>query len=151
MSKVLSRVKSPVVLGGIGSLILTIALFFAEGGFANMNPLYIVGLAVGGGLIVYGLIKEASKEKLQVTEVITKENLTAILEKLKGRGRLEDISPVEADLILAMSIELESTHGYNDITGLLADRASDVPLNELKARPCSHCGIPRNQRGKHHE
>lgn len=64
-------------------------------------------------------------------------------------GRLEDVSPVESEFILAMSIELQSIHGYNDLTGLFADRASGVPLNELKTRPCSQCGIPRNQKGKH--
>ena len=74
-----------------------------------------------------------------------------LLEKLKATGKLEDISPEEANLILAMSIELDSRHGYNDLTGLFADRASGIPLNELKTRPCSQCGIPRNQRGNHHE
>lgn len=66
-------------------------------------------------------------------------------------GGLEGISPEAANLILAMSIEIDVVHGYNDLTGLFADRASGVPLNELKTRPCSQCGIPRNQRGKHRE
>jgi hypothetical protein len=71
--------------------------------------------------------------------------------KSKITGRLEDVSPVESEFILAMSIELESIHGWNDLTGLFADRASGIPLNELKTRPCSQCGVPRNQRGNHHE
>jgi hypothetical protein len=44
------------VAGGVGSLIVTLVIFFAEGGFENMNPWYIVGLVVGSGLIVYGLV-----------------------------------------------------------------------------------------------
>ena len=72
-----------------------------------------------------------------------------LLEKFKATGRVEDISQGDIDVLFLMSIELEGRHGYNDCTGLLADRASGVPLNELKTRPCSQCGIPRNQRGKH--
>ena len=67
----------------------------------------------------------------------------------KIAGGLEGIPPKDANLILAMSIEIDVVHGYNDLTGLLADRASGVPLNELKTRPCSQCGVPRNQRGNH--
>ena len=74
-----------------------------------------------------------------------------LLKKLKTTGTLENVSPQDTRLILLMSIGVDSRHGYNDLTGLFADRASGVPLNELKTRPCSQCGIPRNQRGKHRE
>jgi hypothetical protein len=138
----LRKLKSPAVAGGIGSLIVTLVIFFAEGGFKNMNPWYIVGLVVGIGLIVYGLVTNNSN----LIGVKTRAK-----ERLRINGGSESISPEDANLILVMSIELDSIHGYNDLTGLFADRASGVPLNELKTRPCSQCGIPRNQRGKHHE
>jgi hypothetical protein len=138
----LRKLKSPAVAGGIGSLIVTLAIFFAEGGFKNMNPWYIVGLVIGIGLIVYGLVTNNS-------------SLIGVKTRAKERPRIdggtENISPEDANLILAMSIELDSIHGYNDLTGLFADRASGIPLNELKTRPCSQCGVPRNQRGKHRE
>ena len=104
-----------------------------------MNPWYIVGLVVGIGLIVYGL-------------VTNNDNVVGVKTRAKERprinGGLENISPEDANLILAMSIELDSVHGHNDLTGLFADRASGIPLNELTTRPCSRCGVPRNQRGK---
>jgi hypothetical protein len=115
-------------------------------------------LAFGLVMLALGLIEWARKTRSQkqiIIGLLRREHTEAImpesLAKLKTTGTLDDISSEEANLILAMSIELESRHGYNDITGLFADRASGVPLNELKTRPCSQCGIPRNQKGKHGE
>jgi len=55
--RVISKLKSPLFLIGIGTLILTIVIFFAQGGFHNMNPWYIVFLVISIGLIIYGLVK----------------------------------------------------------------------------------------------
>jgi hypothetical protein len=57
MQRMLSMLKSPPVIGGIGTLILTFVIFFAEGGGKNMNPWYIVGFVIGSGLIIYGLVR----------------------------------------------------------------------------------------------
>lgn len=149
-----SGLKSPLFIGGIGTLILTLAIFFAQGGFENMNPLYVLGFVVGIGLIVYGLIKADSKEKSLATEVtalsnvVTKESLTKALEGMKRRGKLENISPLEKDWILAKSLEMTWVHGHEDFFQLLAEIADDIPLSELMTRPCSRCGVPRNQKGK---
>jgi hypothetical protein len=67
---------------------------------------------------------------------------------LKATGKLEDISRGDALWIMGKSILMQNSHGHDDFWGLTADRASNVPLNELMARPCSQCGIPRNQRSK---
>jgi hypothetical protein len=83
----------------------------------------------------------------EYTETIKPE----ILKKLKATGRLEDVSQEDSLWIVARGIEMQASHGYNDVMGLFADRASGVPLNELMTKPCSDCGVPRNQRGKHHE
>ena len=106
-------------------------------------------------MLVLGIIEWVQKSRQQSDNITKLEHGIKLLRQerteamLKTTGRLEDVSPVETDLIIAMSIELEGRHGYNDFTGLLADRASGVPLNELKIRPCSQCGIPRNQKGNH--
>lgn len=117
----------------------------------------IILLGFGLSMMVWGIIEWARKtrQQKQTIELLKQERTEAIKSdlfgKLKTTGRAEDISQGDIDVILLMSIELEGRHGYNDFTGLLADRASGVPLNELKTRPCSQCGIPRNQRGKHRE
>jgi hypothetical protein len=121
--------------------------------------IYILIILLGFGLwmMVWGIIEWVRKthQQKQTIELLRQERIETIkpdlLGKLVSDGRLENISQGDVDLILLMSIEVESRHGYNDLTGLLADRANGVPLNELKARPCSQCGIPRNQRGKHRE
>jgi hypothetical protein len=107
-----------------------------------------VGIPVGVAITLTGifLVIRAYRSKAK-----SKESVADTLEKARITGRLEDVSRVESEFILAKSIELEAIHGYNDLLGLFADRASGVPLNELSTRPCSQCGIPRNQRGKHDE
>jgi len=113
-----------------------------------------VGIPVGVVITLLGVILVIRayhgkvREKFEINTEVDKENLIATLKGLKNTGRLEDVSPADVDLILLMSIELAGKHGHNDLTGLLADRASGVPLNELKIKPCSQCGIPRNQNSK---
>jgi len=106
-----------------------------------------VGIPIGIAITLTGifLIIRARHTKAQ------REDIAGTLEQLRIAGRLEDVSPQDANLILLMSIDLEARHGHNDITALLADRASNVPLNELKTRLCSQCGIPRNQKSKKNE
>jgi len=60
IQRMVSMLKSPSIIGGIGTLILTFVLFFAGGGADNMNPWYIVGFVIGGGLIIYGLVRGSS-------------------------------------------------------------------------------------------
>jgi hypothetical protein len=154
VSKMVNALKSPAVISGIGTLILTIAIFFAQGGFQNMNLWYIVGFVVGAGLIIYGLVKEVSKEKLQdvavqsLGNVVTKESLTKTLKGVKRTGKLENISPLETDWVIAKTLEMTWAHGHDDFFQLLAEIADDIPLSELMARPCSRCGIPRNKKGR---
>jgi hypothetical protein len=98
--------------------------------------------------VIYWRNRKKTKEQL----VALAEGISPDLsEKLKATGRLEDISQGDALWIMAKSIEMQAKHGYNDLLELFADRASGIPLNELMTRPCSQCGIPRNQRGKHSE
>jgi len=105
MQRTVSILKSPLVISGIGALILTLIIFFAEGGHQNMNPWYIVGFVVGGGLIIYGLIKEASKEKPQnydhksyVSKMITDSKATQLL---KLPNALKDLRQLDMELAFA--------------------------------------------------
>jgi hypothetical protein len=98
-------------------------------------------LGVGLSMMVWGIIEWARKTRQQ----------EHVIEELKTTGRLEDVSQQDALWIVARGIEMQVSHGYNDIMGLFADRAHSIPLNELMTRPCSQCGIPRNQRGNHYE
>lgn len=54
------RFMHPLAFGGYGTIILTIVIFFAQGGFGDMTPLtslYIIGLIIGIGLILYSVLK----------------------------------------------------------------------------------------------
>lgn len=56
-----SRLTHATALGGYGTIITTIIIFFAQGGFVKMPPLsyllYSVGLIIGLGLILYSVLK----------------------------------------------------------------------------------------------
>lgn len=129
----------------------------------------LIGLLVFGlVMLVLGIIEWVGKSRGQ-KEIIVKQNADItklehdiellrqeraeaikpdLLEKLKATGRLEDISRGDALWIMGKTILMQTSHGHDDFWGLTADRASGVPLNELMARPCSQCGIPRNQKSK---
>jgi len=109
--RTVSILKSPAVIGGIGALVVTIVMFFAQGGFQNMNPWYIVGLVVGIGLIVYGLIKAELKEKpLEQEEQVGK--TYELNELVKGIPTLiTDIDKRHAELI---QIELDKRIAIGD-------------------------------------
>jgi hypothetical protein len=54
------RFISRTAIGGYGTIIITLIIFFAQGGFGKMTPLtslYIVGLVIGSGLILYSVVK----------------------------------------------------------------------------------------------
>lgn len=59
------RFLNPTAVGGYGTIIVTLIIFFAQGGFGKMTPLtalYIIGLIIGFGLILYGVVHQP-KEK----------------------------------------------------------------------------------------
>lgn len=94
------RFLNPTAIGGYGTIILTLVIFFVQGGFGKMTPvtyLYIIGLVVGIGLIVYGLIKANSdKEKLQKqglnTIVPTLEKMDSLLREQALKESKEPIN-----------------------------------------------------------
>jgi hypothetical protein len=106
-----------------------------------------VGIPVGVVVTLAGAILVIRAHRAG-TRPRGKKDLTGTLERPIIAGRLDDVSQADSEFILAKSIELEAIHGHNDLLGLFADRASGVPLNELSTRPCTHCGIPRNQKSQ---
>jgi hypothetical protein len=62
------------------------------------------------------------------------------------KGSLDDVPSQDKLLIQAMAMDMAIVHGHLDLDGLLADRASGIPLNELKRQPCSVCGVPRDRK-----
>ncbi len=58
--------RNPAVITGFGTLIVTLVIFFAQGGFGEMTHrayLYLIGLIIGVGMIIYGIIKTASQDR----------------------------------------------------------------------------------------
>jgi hypothetical protein len=88
LQTVVRRLKSPPLTGGIGTLILTIVIFFAQGGFRNTSPWYAVGLVIGSSLIIYDRIKSSDTAPLlkttprQASELSLTDALTAMHRRL---------------------------------------------------------------------
>jgi len=125
-----SKLKSPTVLGGFGTVILTTIIFFAQGGFINMNPLYIVGFAVGLGLIIYGLVKIEPVEKHKtVTNPLEdiKSDLTTmnICEREIAIKKGKQPCPEEA----AIQISDDFTALFGDITTFAISIIQNIIIN----------------------
>lgn len=59
------RFTHPIAIGGYGTIIVTLVIFFAQGGFGKMTlltTLYIIGLIIGVGLILYSAFKSIPNE-----------------------------------------------------------------------------------------
>jgi hypothetical protein len=137
---------SPKTVGFAIPLLVGVALEI--GGWVNHAVAYAF-FAVSFVWLVFALAywRKHRKNEAQL-EVLAEAIKPDLLEKLKATGKLENISQGDALWIVARNIEMQARHGHDDLLELFADRASGVPLNELMTRPCSQCGIPRNQRGK---
>jgi hypothetical protein len=107
----------------------------------------IIGCVIAGiVLIIQGKQEENDKQRQESV----RQETTSIKPQ---EGSLDTVTSEDRRLIMSMAMDMLLTHGHMDLTGLLADRASGVPLNELMTRNCSEsgCGIPRNQRVKRRE
>lgn len=74
---------NPTALGGYGTIILTVVIFLAQKGFGKMIPLtslYIIGLVIGCGLVLYSVLKIHSDVKLASNKGI--ESIVPVLEKM---------------------------------------------------------------------
>ena len=128
-----------------------VVLFFATGisiivGFWHENKILKANTAIPTSNTVVISDSVATYEQIKKTVIadIQSGNI-----KIKGvmPYRLEDLSKKDVAFIKVLSEQMEAEigHGHGDILGLLADRASGVPINELINSNCSICKKPRNQ------
>jgi len=108
----------------------------------------IISSVVGLIMIGYGIRKKDDKGKLIETQQLSVEPPTEPVVQLQ-EGSIDTVTLQDRRFIrLELSVPMQWRHGHMDTEGLLADRASGVPLNELLARNCSRCGVPRNKKGR---
>ena len=137
---------SPNEKYGIAIELFGLALGVVQQMTGAMPPLLgwsVVGVCVIAGivLIIHGKQERNAKQKQELGS-------QEIVSIKPQEGSLDTVTAQDRLLIEAMAMDMIITHGHMDMLGLLADRASGIPLNELMTRNCSECGIPRNQRGK---
>jgi hypothetical protein len=145
--------QTVLILEAINAIIAIIVniehLELAGLGVVYLNYIFI-GLFVAGFLLLYINSEKVKKEIEHKVYAQVRKDIEAL--GLKGnevlKGRIDDVSSGDRDLIVLMDIEMGWKHGHGDLTGLFADRASGVPLNELMARNCNQCGMPRNEKSK---
>ena len=104
-------------------------------------PVVIVFVIIGIVLIIHG------RRGNNVRQGKETDSLEAIANEPQA-GSLDTVTRQDRLLIQGMAVSMITTHGHMDLIGLLADRASGIPLNELMTRNCSDCGIPRNQKSR---
>lgn len=115
---------------------------------AYWNVVFMV-LVLIGFLAVYFSIEEIRKEIEEKVYQQVKKDIEGVKTGEAIKGSLDSVSLSDRYLIIALSISMGINHKHGgDLVGLLADRASGVPLNELMTRECSVCGIPRNKKSK---
>ena len=105
----------------------------------------IIGISSASGLLLigYGIGRgNNGREQLEVNQSLSR------LDIKKQDGSIESVTEGDLAFLSGLMITMKWDHGHPDIEGLLADRASGVPLNELKTRNCSRCGVPRNKKGR---
>ena len=102
----------------------------------------IIGCVIAGiVLIIQGKEEGNGKQRQE----LDRQEMASIKPQ---EGSLDTVTSQDRRLIMSMAMDMLLKHGHMDLTGLLADGASGIHLNELMARNCSECGIPRNRRGK---
>ena len=108
-----------------------------------------IGIPVGVVITSFGifLVVRAYRGKTKYRESKEKPQIDNVSSKPQ-EGSLDTVTIQDRYLILSWSIGMIITHGHRDERGLLADRASGIPLNKLMSMPCSECTEPRNKRGK---
>jgi len=102
-----------------------------------------------GFLVLYFLFQSTENAIKRDVYAHVRADIDEKLKELKPQeGSLDNVTQQDRKLIIAFAMDMILKHGHMDIPGLLADRASGVPLNELMAGKCQQCGTPRNQKSK---
>lgn len=130
------------------------ALFSAVGGWAlqyvtPLTPMPAAIIAIVAFICMTIAIYKAELFGRKEDQPIQRE--IDLQEKIKFQdGSLNSVTTQDRQLILKMAIDMQIAHGHNDFIGMLADRASGVPLNKIMSRECSECndGSLRNKKAK---
>lgn len=113
---------------------------------ASWNVVFM-GLVLIGFLVVYFSIEGIRKEIEEKVYQQVRKDVERVVTGKSIRGSLDSVSLSDRHFIIGLSVRMGINHKHGgDLQGLLADRASGVPLNELMTRECSICGIPRNRK-----
>jgi hypothetical protein len=104
----------------------------------------IIFLILIGGFAL--LFWDSNSSEKHIREMVVKE-VTKIQNDLKPKeGTIESVTSEDREHIIYLIRDMKIIHKHSDLTGLIADRASGIPLNELMQRNCSRCGQPRNKK-----
>lgn len=108
------------------------------------SVIILISAISGVFLIGYGLGKEKGEGAGSTAPQSATDSVSAVQD-----GSIESVTAGDVSFIVSrLGIPMSWDHGHGDIEGLIADRASGIPLNELMQRACSRCGVPRNQGGR---
>lgn len=132
-----------VWLAVANALFFVVGIFIIVGFWRENNRLRKVGMTTtttGNTVVVtqnYEQIKKSVIADIQAGKI-----------KVKGmiNARIENVSKADKAFLRLLAWEMKFRHGHTDASGLLADRASGIDLNELIKRDCTICGKPRSQR-----
>ncbi|MBA7643742.1 hypothetical protein ES703_51475 [subsurface metagenome] len=143
------RLISPPALGGFGTIILTIAIFFAQGGFTNMNPWYVVGLVIGIVLIVYSLLKITGTKPLATQHTNKRLRAENYISDLlwKMHRRLMKLAEKRAKEELNAEKFQIANQLIVDSTGVIKLEEQDKVMSEIKEK-LGVSRLPKSNKGK---
>ena len=127
--------------------LLAIALGVIQGMYPVIPP--IVGWPIIAILVLatFTLVDMGIRKKAKDNDEQRREQTEQKLAIEIQQGSLDTVSSQDRKFITAISWGMVMKHGHFDVNGLLADRASGIPLNELMSRNCSLCHCPRDKKG----
>lgn len=134
------RLTSPTAIGGYGAIVVTFIIFFAQGGFeemSNLTLLYIIGLVIGSGMIIYSLVKQPKAEAQPIIRDRIKRRqtylpqLTDSIDKIIIRKRELAIEASNTELSVYYDLYIKNRHDrkYKASCGLFPK--SQNPSNNI--------------------
>jgi hypothetical protein len=142
---------SKEVYFGLAVGLLAIAVGVLQGMYPVISPIigWLIVAALGIAAFVLcaiGIRKEESERSEKQNREVGQTQERRVIEPQKGS--LNNVTLQDRELIQSWALDMLFKHGHEDFKGLLADRASGIPLNELMSKNCSECESPRGQKSK---
>jgi len=138
--------RTALALEIIGLVIEIVTNMMSQGllGLSKSDWNAIVFLILIGGFAL--LFWDSNSSEKHIKEMVVKEVKKIQDDFNPKEGTIESVTSEDREHIFRLLGDMIIIHGHGDLTGLMADRASTVPLNELMLRNCSRCGEPRNKK-----